>query len=435
LATIRPFAAIRYSRHKGIDFSQVIAPPYDVLDESGKAALQAKHPHNIVTIDLPHLPPKTVGPDETYAKANTTLQSWLTAGILEKDGRAALYPYTQSFDHNGRTFHRRGFLALVRLSPFGKGEVVPHEKTYASAIEDRLKLTRATGVQLSPIFGLFSDPKNEVTNTLYKSVSKPEMTATLQGVKNDLWSVTDSEVETKVIDLMGRKPIYIADGHHRYTMALAYQKEQIEKAGGKLPPAHPANFCLFHLVSMQDDGLLILPTHRLIGGLKSFEPKAFIQALGSAFKVTETNLAPNQVAMYIDEVLPKQPPHSFGLYHAAEKRLYQLTLTNLDLLKPFEPNQSDAWRRLDVAILQRYLIEEILQPKFAAGSEITKGYTAISEEVVPKTTGNPHQIALLLRSTPLHALEELGKHNEVMPQKSTYFFPKIATGLVINSVR
>ncbi len=425
---------IRYSRRKQIDFSQVIAPPYDVLDEDGKAKLQARHPNNIVTVDLPHLPPKSVGPDATYEKAAMTLQSWLAGGVLEKDARAALYPYTQTYEHSGRAFHRRGFLAAVRLSPFGKGEVVPHEKTYASAIEDRLKLTRATGVQLSPIFGLYSDPRTEVTNALYHDLSKPEMSATLSGVQNDLWSVTDSEVETKVIDLMARKPIYIADGHHRYTMALAYQKELAEKAGGALPPAHPANFCLFHLVSMQDDGLLILPTHRLIGGLRNFDPKAFAAAVAGAFSMTETNLAPNQVGTYIDEVLPKQPAHSFGLYHAAGKKLYQLTLTNPDVLKPLEPTHSEAWCKLDVAILQRYLLDEILQPKFAGSTEISKGYTALSEEVVPKTDAGKFQIALLLKSTPLHALEELGKHNEVMPQKSTYFFPKLATGMVMNAV-
>ncbi len=274
MAQIRPFAGVRYSRTQGFDPSDLIAPPYDVLDERGKRELQAKQKHNIITVDLPHLPAKTVGPDAAYAAANDTLQGWLSGGVLVRDQKQAFYPYTQTYMHGERTFHRRGMIALVKLSPFGEGHVVPHEKTYADAIEDRLKLTRATRMQLSPIFGLFSDAKSQVTGLLYEDQGKPEMSAMLNGVQNDLWTVIDSKVENAVIDLMGARPIYIADGHHRYTMALQYQKEMVKAHGGPLPPAHPANFCMFVLVGMQDDGLLILPTHRLISGLKGFDIEA-----------------------------------------------------------------------------------------------------------------------------------------------------------------
>ena len=431
MASIRPFAGIRYAR--GADVSGVIAPPYDVLSEQGKAALQARHPNNIVTIDLPHLPPKTVGPDETYSGANAVLQAWLRAGILKQDARQAFYPYAQSYQHAGLTHHRRGFIALVKLSPFGEGHVVPHEKTYASAIEDRLKLTRATAVQLSPIFGLFSDPKNEVTNLLYRNLGKPEQTGTIDEVKSDLWSVTDSETENAVIDLMGHKPIYIADGHHRYTMALQYKKEVEAAAGGKLAPADPANYCMFVLVGMQEPGLVILPTHRLIGGLDNFQLDAFKAAIAPNFEMTEMAVGPDRMDEAVTS-LAHGLPHSFGLYDGKTRRLYSLKLTNLDVLKSLEPKQSEAWRQLDVAILQRYLLDEILQSKFAGGKEMTKGYTAYANEVAPQVDGNKYQIALLLRPTPLHALEDLGKHNEVMPQKSTFFFPKLATGMVMYSI-
>jgi uncharacterized protein (DUF1015 family) len=154
-----------------------------------------------------------------------------------------MYPYAQTYQHNAKTFHRRGFVCLVKLSPFGQGQIVPHEKTHAGPIEDRIKLMRATGVQLSPIFGLFSDPRNEVTKLLYQNAGKPELDGTLDGVRNQLWSVTDADVENHIIELMGTKPIYIADGHHRYTTALQYQKEieQSENGGAPLPADHPAN--------------------------------------------------------------------------------------------------------------------------------------------------------------------------------------------------
>jgi uncharacterized protein (DUF1015 family) len=432
MVNIRPFTAIHYARQAELDLSKVIAPPYDVLDERGKSALVAKHPHNIVSIDLPHLPPKTVGPDAVYQKANITLEAWLNSGVLIQDPRPALYPYMQSYEHNGKIFHRRGFFALVRLSPFGQGHVIPHEKTYANPIEDRLKLMRATRVQLSPIFGLYSDPRNRVTSLLFEKLGRPEFSGTLDEVKNDLWSVPEAETENKIIDEMGGKPIYIADGHHRYTTALQYQEEMKQKNCGKLPEAHPANWCLFVLIGMQDDGLQILPTHRFIGGLRDFDVQAFISALKGNFEAMDTGLMGDHVDEFVRDVLPKQPAHTFGLFDGKSRKVYQMRLKNLDVLKELEPKHSEAWRRLDVAILQRYLLDEVIQPRFAGGREPIKGYTADPDEIAAQVDGERYQIALLLQSTPLHALEELGKHGEVMPQKSTYFFPKLATGMVIN---
>ena len=433
MARIRPFAGVHFSSQRGADVSSRIAPPYDVLNEQDRARLQARDPHNIVNVDLPHVPPKSAGPDEVYHKANINLQAWLSGGVLERDPRPMLYPYSQTFEHGGRTFHRRGLIALVQLSPFGQGEVVPHEKTYAGAIEDRMKLMQATGMQLSPIFGLFSDPKNQINNLLYQNQSKPFLSGTLDGVKNDLWKVIDAEVENQVIDEMKQKPVYIADGHHRYTTALQYQKQIQEQSGGSLPPNHPANFCMFVLVGMQDDGLLILPTHRLIGGLKGFDIESFKAAVAGKVEVTELAAPPERMTEVVEN-LAADSTHNFGLYDGRTKRLYQLRIKDPDVLKSLEPGQSEAWRRLEVAVLQRYLLDEVLQPKFAS-KELVKGYTPDPAAIASQVDGTTYQIALILRPTPLHALEELGKHGEVMPQKSTYFFPKLATGMVMYPLR
>jgi uncharacterized protein (DUF1015 family) len=433
VADIRPFAGIRYAPSLSSAFGSLIAPPYDVLDESGKAQLQGKHPKNIVEIDLPHLPPKTAGPDATYEKAARTLDQWLEEGTLRRDTRRALYPYAQSYEYHGKTYHRRGVIALVKLTPFGQ-DVIPHERTYKGPIEDRMQLMRKTGVQLSPIFGLFPDSRNEVTQRLFKNLGLPELSGTLDGVKNDLWSVIDADVENEVVDLFKMKKVYIADGHHRYTTALQYQFEQEQAHGGKLPPAHPANYCMFVLVSMHDPGLIIQATHRILGGLEAFDIDAFRREVSAHFDVTETPLRPD----HVDELattLHGYQPHTFGLFDGRSKKLYTLTLKNLDMLAAYEPNQSKEWRQLDVAILQRYLLDEVLQPKFAGGKEITKAYTADPNAVAGMTDGTKYQIALLLQPTPLVALEQLGKHGEVMPQKSTYFFPKLATGMVINPLR
>lgn len=434
MAHIRPFAGIRYASKLQAEFSKLIAPPYDVLDEKDKAALQARHPRNIVNIDLPHLPPKAAGPDAVYQQANATLQSWLADGTLHRDPRPALYPYSQSYQHGGRTFHRRGLIALVQLSPFGQGQIVPHEKTYKGPIEDRLKLMLETGAQLSPIFGLFSDPRNEVNNILYHSLARPELSGDLDGIRSDLWHLSDAETINRVTDLFKDKPIYIADGHHRYTTALQYQKLMQEKAGSELPANHPANFCMFVLVGMQDPGLLILPTHRLLGGLSNFTVDQLKTVLGNRFTLEEAAITPGDTAR-LGELVAHAPAHTFGLYDAATRKGYLLKLNDVNVLAALEPNQSQAWRELDVAILQRYLIDEVIRPGFCGGQEPARGYTADASTIAASVTGSPYQIALLLQSTPLHALEALGKHNEVMPQKSTYFYPKLATGMVINPLR
>ena len=433
MAQIRPFAGIRYGKAFS-DVSDVIAPPYDVLDEQQKAALQGKHPNNIVTVDLPWMPPKTVGPDDAYEKANTTLSAWRSSGVLQQDTRRALYPYTQTYTWAGKTFNRRGFICLVKLTPFGE-DIIPHEKTYKGPIEDRMKLMRATGMQLSPIFGLFNDPRGKITELLYANAGRPQQSGALDGVQNKLWSVIDAELEIKIVDLMRDRNIYIADGHHRYTTALGYQHEMIVANGGKpLPPNDPANWCMFVLVGMQDDGLLILPTHRLIGHLEGFDLQIFFNAIKNHFEVEETNLRPEQWDD-ISQTDTSRTPHEFALYVGEKRRLYRLRLKNLDVLKDLEPKQSEAWRRLDVAVLQRYLLDEVLQPEFARANELTKGYTADAAQVTKEVDGKKYQIALMLRPTPLPALQELGEHGEVMPQKSTYFYPKLATGMVINPLR
>ncbi len=436
MAEIKAFKAIRYSKKQGSDLSNLIAPPYDVLNEAGKKKLLSKSPINIVEIDLPHLPAKQVGPDPVYVKAAATLSQWLGDGTLVRDTEPAIYAYTQVFTHRGQTYHRRGFFALVKLEPFNTPDkpthVVPHEKTYPDAIIDRLKLTTATGVQLSPIFGLFPDPQGQVNDALYSQLKDPPIVATLDGIESQLWPVTDPKTQQAVIDAMKDKKVYIADGHHRYTMALAYQKHQVEANGGSLPGDHPANYCLFVLLSMHDAGCVILPTHRIVGNLKSFDIDTLKAKFAGAFDVAESSYSVDQIGEF-ELSLTKESKTVFGLYDGKSKKLYTLTLSNPDLLKQYEPNQSPAWRSLDVAILRRYLLDEILQPYFADG-DIKLAYTADPTEVPHMTDGDKFPIALILRPTPLKALEDLGEHGEVMPQKSTFFYPKLATGLVINPV-
>ena len=429
MATIRPFAGIRYSSAAGHDLSDFIAPPYDVLDDAGKRALLAKSPFNVVEIDLPHTPPKQLGPPAAYEKAATTLQSWLQNGVLVKDTRRAIYPYEQAYTLHGRTVHRRGLIALVKLTPFGV-DVIPHEQTYAGPIEDRLHLMHATGAQLSPVFGLYMDRDDAIMKRAFASISQPAQVATLDGVTNKLWWLNDASIEDAFMLAFKDKKIYIADGHHRYTTALHYQREAEHKHGGPLPPDHPANFCMFVLVNGEDPSLTILPTHRLVGGLTGWEIGAFAKAVSPYFTITPMTGSAQAMA----QSLPGHGNNAIGLYDRATRSSYVLKLTDTAIMRSLEPGRSDAWRSLDVAVLQRLLFDEVLGRHFG-GATMTRGYTADDAAIESLVESGSYQVAFALQPTPIRALADLGDVGEVMPQKSTYFFPKLATGLVINPLR
>ncbi|MFT3786111.1 MAG: DUF1015 domain-containing protein [Tepidisphaeraceae bacterium] len=381
-------------------------------------------------IDLPFLPPKTLGPKSVYDGAAGVLKAWLDQDILHQDLRQSFYPYEQTYTHGGHDHKRRGFFALVKLTPFGQ-DVIPHEKTYAGAIEDRLQLMHSTGVQLSPVFGLYYDEGDGIAKELFSRIARPTVEATLDGVKNRLWTEFDANIEMHVIDGFKDKKIYIADGHHRYTTALHYQQQMIEKNGGQpLPADHPANYCLMVLVNAADPSLLILPTHRLVKGLQNWNLDAFLKRIEPHFEITRTPLKSAQCADFA-KTLSGYGKNAIGVYDGATKSCTVIRLTDASVMKTLEPDKSEPWRALDVAILQRAIFDNVVSKAFAGGAELTRGYTAYENEVAPKVDSGEYQVAFILQPTPIRALQQLGEHGEVMPQKSTYFYPKLATGLTI----
>ena len=284
---IRPIPAIHYAASPGADLSAVIAPPYDVLDADSKSALLARNEHNIATIDLPHLPAKSVGPDPVYAEAGVTFRQWLSQGILTPRQGPALFVYQQTYEACGRTYRRQGLVANVRIQPFGRdgaeageGAVFPHEQTFSEPKEDRFKLMCATEAQLSPIFGLYGDTTNgelPLGQVVASSAATFQGTTANDQVLHEVWTIDDPEQMGQFVEAMAGVDAFIADGHHRYTTALNYRQALIESHGG-LPEDHPANWCLFVLVSMSDPGMIVLPTHRVLGGMSSFSLEAFEKA-------------------------------------------------------------------------------------------------------------------------------------------------------------
>ncbi len=425
MSIIRPFAAVRYATDKTPDLSRLLSPPYDIIDEAGKADLLARHPNNFVKIDLPHMPPKSAGPPEAYQASRATLDRWLAEGVMVRDRQPALYVYHQLFSQDGRNYVRKMFFARLRLEPFGQGSIFPHERTFGGPKEDRLALTKATRANLSPIFGLYQDPQNEIARRLERELSpRPLAAGTADGVENRLWAVTEPAAIADVTQMMEPKATYIADGHHRCGTAMLYRDWLVQQEG-PLPPEHPANFVLCVFCAMEDPGLLILPTHRVLPGLKvtadvlSGDPRLEVKEL------------PVQAPGAAIGALREFGPQAIAMLEPIKRRYYAVRPSRPDLLDPLEPDRTPAWRRLGLAFLHAYVMDRIITPKLCAGTAPEIRYIKGDEEAV-KVADEAAGTAFLMQPTTMEELRAVCGAGDLMPQKSTYFYPKLASGLVIN---
>ncbi len=445
MADIQPLAAIRYPQTQQTD---LISPPYDVLTMADKQHLLAKNPHNIAAIDLPHVPPKNAGPIAAYQQAAKTMESRLEQGVLKRDGTPALYPYEQIYTYDGKTYHRRGLFCRVRLEEFGpQGTIHPHEQTFSGPKEDRLMLMRATQANLSPVFGLYDDAANAVTGKLFAGAAGHTPLATAQlpsqdgksQVASHLWAVTDPQVISAVQTLLREKHLYIADGHHRYGTCLNYRSEIAAKHGGAIPADHPANFALFVLIAMQDPGLIVLPTHRVAANLTGFTMDAFLQAAGNKLKRVSDAISGGEIDS-LEKRLPEYGAHAMGIYDPKTDRVVVVRPVDEDPLgklsaDPVLTGKSGPWRQLDVAILQHLIFDRVVAPAFAKGQAMQWAFPHVAHEVREMCQSGQFQAGFVLQPTPLEAVRQLCNANELMPQKSTFFYPKLATGMVINSLR
>ena len=286
---VLPFRGVRYDVARVGTLSDVVAPPYDVIDPALQDRLYHASDYNIIRLELNREEPGDTETQGRYARAARFLRDWLRQGVLREEDHAALYVYEQTFDVEGTTHTRRGFLARVRLEPFGQGKIYPHEQTLSGPKADRLALYHATGFNLSPIFGLYPDPEGEVLRSVEAGLRDrtPLVATDHLGVENQLWVVEDQKTHAAVRGLMASKPVFIADGHHRYETGLKYRDERA-KAGELSGDDDPANFCLMMLVGMSDPGLLILPTHRLVSGFPGLTAEALAERLAPEFEVTIT---------------------------------------------------------------------------------------------------------------------------------------------------
>jgi uncharacterized protein (DUF1015 family) len=434
MAEVLPFRGFRYDLARVGQLSDVIAPPYDVIDPALQQSLYDRSPYNVIRLILNKETPRDSPQNNRYTRAAQTLRDWTNDGILAQDSARCLYAYQQNFEVEGKRYTRKGFMARVRLEKFGEGRIYPHEETMSGPKADRLKLFHATNMNLSQIFGMYPDEKGEVQAKLDAAIGRslPIEATDHLGVVSRIWPIADQHVHSAVASFFGPKPIFIADGHHRYETALRYLEEK--KAAGEMANADaPANFVLMMLVSMHDPGLVILPTHRLISGMRDLHAKDLQSLLAQHFdlQTVGSGAAGARAAWRRIEENGSQELLGFGT--TADGAWQIGRFRSPALMAELAPEHSMAWRSLAVAVLQRVILDKLLP---GAGMTTPKiQYVHLLDEVNSAVAAKQCQLAVLVPPATMTHVEQIAGSLEKMPPKSTYFYPKLLSGLVFHSLK
>jgi uncharacterized protein (DUF1015 family) len=431
MAEIAPLSPLRYDLSKlATGLADVVAPPYDVIDDAQKAALLARHPHNVTRLILPD------GEGDTkYANAATTLQAWRDQGVLVRDNEPAFYRYDQTFlpPGGGKVgITRRGFLALVKLHPFSDRVVLPHERTLSGPKEDRLKLFRATKTNLSPGFMLYRDPRGELDEPLETGDVITEF-ASGDGVHHVLAKVTARDAIRAITEGVAKSTLLIADGHHRYETALRYRDEALANGGD--PRAEPRYFMTF-LVNGDDPNLVVFPTHRHVHSLASFSFDELVKNAAATFvvKPLPANVTAD-VATKELQAAAKVGPSVCVLGKGGRGAVLTLR-ADVDLGKHAQLGaKPEVLRKTDVAILHSGILEALLgiTPEMQA-AKTNIWYPQDARKAAAELESGKGQALFLMNATPVSQVRDVAEAGEVMPQKSTFFYPKVLTGLAIHTL-
>ncbi|MCA9039830.1 MAG: DUF1015 domain-containing protein [Planctomycetaceae bacterium] len=432
MVKISPFQGWRYDLGQVGDLSDVTAPPYDVINAEGQAELYEKHPCNVVRLILNREEVGDSSVEDRYQRAAQFLKNWQRDGVLTQDQEDCFYVYHQEFDWEGTHYLRKGFLGRCGLEEFGDGQVYPHEQTLPGPKKDRLALTQHCEMNLSPIFGLFPDPEEQAQQILEEAIQgAPPFVATDEhGVIHRFWPVSDHAAVSAVQQVLMEKPIFIADGHHRYETALNY-REWLKQEGKLDSENHPANNVLMMFVGMSDPGLAILPTHRLFSGLGALTQPELISLLENNFKITPQGEgeAGAQETWESIEMSGEQGVLGFGT--AADGKWLLAELTDGSPMEQLAAEQSPAWRELGVSLLHKLVLNHSLADK-TAGAEPSWKYVHLMSEVNEAMASKSCDLAVLVPPAGIEHVREIASNREKMPPKSTFFYPKLLSGLVFN---
>jgi uncharacterized protein (DUF1015 family) len=429
MADVSAFRAYRYDLGSIGTLADVIAPPYDVIDQDLQASLYERSPCNIVRLILNREEADDTPGRNRYTRAGQFLRDWKESGVLRQDSARSLYVYHHEFENRGECLVRRGFFARVRLEPLDQGAIFAHEETMPGPKADRLSLFRAMRMNLSPVFGLYPDETGQVQAQLDKVITRtlPLEAADHLGTVHRFWAVSDQATISTVVGLMGTKPIFIADGHHRYETALKYAEES-HQPGQHCPTS--ADFVLMSLTGMSDPGLVIQPTHRLVANLPKMTSKEVTGKLGRTFEVRTVGTGAQAARELSDTIEADGSQRVLGLglsidqsWHLARFKGDERTMQQL------APEHGERWRGLAVSLLHLHVLGECLTP---ISGEPELRYVHLLEEAIASVEARECQLAVLVPPATVGDVAAIAERREKMPPKSTYFYPKLASGLVLN---
>ena len=443
MAQIVPFRGMYFDPDKVGDLSKVVTPPYDVIRPDEREAFAALHPHNMVHLILPEALPGDSPLENRYTRAAALFRQWQGQGVFRRDGRSAYYYWETLFEHDGRTYTRRGLAALVRLEPFSRGIILPHEQTFSKIKEDRLELFKSCQAYFSPIYSLFPDPENQILAELAKGApAEPLLSFTdVEGREQRVYPVTDPQTQAAVYKALKPRQLFIADGHHRYETAIAFQKWMKERYPLTSPRA-PFNYMLMYLANLYDPELVILMAHRLLRGprLKHVDEGRVLTRLDWYFDITPLTPPAGQdaaaYARFIQDELAQTPEEDtvfimvgFGL------KAWRLRLKEGVRQKVLAREMHPALANLDVAVLNYLVFDKGLGlDAKAMDDQETCKYSSKVEEVIKLLAAKEVNLAFILNPTKIEQVRQVAESGLIMPRKSTYFYPKVMTGLLLNPI-
>ena len=430
MAEVRPFRGVHYNRSIVDDLSEVICPPYDIITPQMEQELYQRSPYNFVRIEHNQQLPQDSATDNRYTRSAAFLEQWLGQGVLVTDSTPAIYLHEHFFSHRGKEYKRRGIICRVRLEEWHKNIIRPHEGTLAEPKGDRISLLWALKANTSPILAMFEDQKQLISSLLgQQDLGKPGLYSS-NDERHNVRAITEPKVVNELCAAFSEKPLYIADGHHRYESALIYQREQLALSSA-VSGEEAFNFVMMTLVDFADPGLMILPPHRLLRSLPVSKLSGLMTKLKSFFDTQELPFDMPGVWQRVDELLAEKGKIRLVVFGLTGQSLLVLTLRDFSAASRMMPYfHSELYKRLDVSVIDHVILEELLG--LASEDEIKISYNYDREDAVNKVASQEYQLAFIINPVRAETIKAIADVGDRMPRKSTYFYPKLPAGLIFN---
>ncbi|MGM0451688.1 MAG: DUF1015 domain-containing protein [Thermodesulfobacteriota bacterium] len=441
MAKIYPFFGIRYNPQKIGDLSEVVTPPYDIISDEAQVAYHDQSPYNVIRLDK-NLPAETdTAEDNPHTRAARYFQQWQNDGVLIEDTEPALYFTSVAFDLNGSTITRFGLIATVRLEPLDAGVILPHEETFSKVKSERLELMKACHANFSHIFSVYSDQDNAL-GILKSAIADKAPTEDFTddaGHHHKVWRITDADIHRQVQAAFNQRRLFIADGHHRYETALNY-RQWVKENTPDFDDNHPANFIMMYLCAVEDTGLLILPTHRLLPEVSENARKQLLEDAGQYFDIETIDRAatdPQQAKQQLNEtMIAHRNDHIIGLAMKDWPAYYALVLKDGVMENLFGKTIAAPLRGLDVTVLTNLVLMQLMGfDKQSLDNEALIDYTSSEDEALASVEQKEHDVAFILNPPTNEQVRQIAEAGYTMPRKTTFYYPKVITGQVMNKLK